>query len=119
MARNQVSSDALLGPYAGLATTLSGNVISGSDTLSFVSSSYDLLYVDNPTGGSVNVTVTSTFDRFRRIKDIVFAVPAGQQAILGPFDVAGGGSGWVQPGNLIYVDPGAPGVKCSLLQVPT
>ncbi|MNC67463.1 hypothetical protein D3C75_1179630 [compost metagenome] len=57
-----------------------------ADDMQFQNNGSQLLYVDNGSGSSVNVTVPMAADKHGRTGQKVIAVPAGEQRFIGPFD---------------------------------
>ncbi len=69
----------------------------------FQSSGFDLVLVDNPTGGALTITFSSVNDPWARTSDITaYSIGAGECAAFGPFKT----DGWTSCGNL-FIQPAA------------
>jgi hypothetical protein len=58
-----------------------------TDGMQFGNNGGQLLYVDNGSESSIDVTITMVTDRFGRSGTKVVAVPAGEQRYVGPFPI--------------------------------
>lgn len=80
------------GPDAGILDLLAGLTAAGAGGDSFFMTGKDLLVVNNGSGGSITVTISTVVaavpDNFgvtNAAHDKVFTVAAGKVAVLGPF----------------------------------
>jgi hypothetical protein len=74
-----------------------------------------VLLIQNPTGGSLAITVVSVADEFNRLGDLSVGLAAGGLASYGPFPL----TAWNQTGTdrgYVYVNPGA-GLKVGALRL--
>ena len=86
--------------YTANAADLTMTAANVSDKNQFAASGKDFLVAYNTGAGAHTVTITSTMDDNGRTGDIVYALGAGELAVLGPLDL----EGWVQTNWKIYLE---------------
>lgn len=65
---------------------LATQTANSADDMQFQNNGSQLLFVDNGSGGAVNVTIPMCPDKYGRTGQRVVSVPAGEQKFIGPFD---------------------------------
>ena len=73
----------------------------------------DVIFVHNTDSVSHTVTITSAPDAFGRSTNIVYTIPAGKLALLGPFQH----SGWEQTDDYLHYQADSPLVTLSPISV--
>jgi len=120
-ARTAVTSSVVTpkGPYPGTVAANALDVatfdLDNTNGNVFVGTGRELLVIQNPTGGAITVTLTSSADAQNRKGDITtYSLGAGEFMSFWYGNLVG----WNQGGGQIYLDCSATGLKGLLFKIP-